>query len=154
MLTTTTLELRQAHVIAYLRLLPDVRSRPWLAALEVAESLPERLLLLHPVWLEGVTDAWKVQGPAGFGPIKNPSRCKADLLWGYACPLAHEPLQSDHVFPYSLGGPTTGMNRLALCAVHNGWKGADLVNFPWERGEPDWLGDQLQTIRRVFRARR
>lgn len=154
MLPTTTLEVRQAQVLTYLRLLPNVRQGSWLAALEAAESLPARLLLLHPIWLEGTVDRSRVQGPSAFSPPKVQSRCKADALWGYDCPLAHERVQSDHVFPYSLGGPTLGANRLSLCAVHNGWKGADLGNFPWEVGEPDWLADQLATIRRHFRSKR
>lgn len=152
MLPAATTELRQRLVVEYLCLLPGIRTRPWLEAFDAATSLPERLLLLHPIWFEGLTDVRRVQGPPAFVYQPLESRCKAEVLWGYDCPLHHERIQADHVFPYSLGGPTIGMNRLSLCAVHNGWKGADLGTFPWERGTPDWIDDQLTTLRKLFRS--
>ena len=154
MLPTAVLELRQDHVLAYLHRLPLTRGKPWLDAVELANTLPERLALLHPHWLEGVTTQLAVQGAPAFTRSSARATCRADLLWGYDCPLAHEAIQADHVFPYSLGGPSTGSNRLSLCRVHNSWKGADLANFPWELGEPDWLADQLGSVRRVMRTRR
>ena len=73
--------------------------------------------------------------------------CEAERLWGYPCDLEPDGrIEFDHAFPYSLGGPTVGANRLGLCPVHNAGKAGDIHLFPWEEGEPRWLAASLGRI--------
>lgn len=72
--------------------------------------------------------------------------CQSHLLWGYRCPYADEPLEADHLFPYSWGGPSLGTNKIFLCKMHNRCKASDIHLYPWELGEPPWLKGVLQRL--------
>lgn len=72
--------------------------------------------------------------------------CQSEILWGYKCELEGE-IEVDHLFPYSLGGPSNGSNKLHLCRLHNRLKSSDIHFYPWEKGEPAWLEVVLGKIR-------
>jgi hypothetical protein len=110
-------------------------------------DLPESLVLLHPMWLEGT----------GFEPPSRRSRrftigaspsdtCASRLLWGYDCPTGFSELQVDHRFPFSLGGPTLPENASYLCGTHNYAKAHDIHVLPWE--DPDiyfsWVAAEIE----------
>jgi hypothetical protein len=111
--------------------------------LDSALELVEAMTLIHPVWLPSAVDKRLIFGERSFG-LTTASRCESHELWQYACDLRHTSLHADHLFAYSLGGPTWAANRLTLCDVHNGIKGADVHLYPWEAGEPSWLARLLE----------
>lgn len=144
MLDAKVLAVRQMSVIEYLKLLEAASHRPW-QELATLDSLPARLLLCHPQWLDDPA------GMAGLGLVSFMGRgvggrCQSVDLWGYECPLTEEGFEADHLFPRSLGGPATAANQVWLCRVHNQWKGTDLIHFPWERGRPSWLDQQVERM--------
>lgn len=111
--------------------------------------IPEALSLVHPVHLKRawVEDLDFVKGERSFTGSAEPwSTCQADLIWGYDCPFEEEELESDHLFPFSAGGPTDAENRLWLCATHNGFKSSDIHLFPWEVGLPQWVAPRLAAM--------
>lgn len=58
---------------------------------------------------------------------------------------------ADRAWPYALGGPTEIGNIVWLCPRHNQAKGVDVRLYPWEKGWPEWLDDQLQRVARLLR---
>jgi hypothetical protein len=117
-------------------------------------SLPETLTLLHGQWWSHGAHH-RIQGRRRYteAASRTADRCRADLIWGYQCGLRTEGHpEYDHVFPYSLGGPTIAANRIPLCRIHNAVKGADVHLFPWEAGEPAWVADQLKRITALMLA--
>ncbi len=104
------------------------------------------LVLIHPVWLEGLAEGQEdIRGPRGFGPASIWLGCQARLIWGYDCNGG--PLETDHMFPYGLGGPTRADNGLVLCQEHNRLKGHDVHLIPWEAYGFPWLDDQVARMR-------
>ena len=139
--------------------LEEFRNRKWtdiLAAYcEGALTLPQAMVLIHPVFYgelkreTGLT----IRGARRFltDTGQQHATCMADQIWLSCCPLEMpEVVHSDHLFPYSLGGPTVAANQLFLCPVHNRSKTNDVHLFPWERGEPIWLAEQIGRIRRLI----
>jgi hypothetical protein len=139
----TTLGLRRSSVIQYLRWLETASHTSWL---EVAQqqTLARLFVLCHPAWLEGSATQPAGLGLHEFQGSATGGECQANLLWGYDCPLTEEEIQSDHLFPLALGGPAVGTNQVWLCRVHNQWKSSNLLEYPWERGEPQWLARQVE----------
>lgn len=78
------------------------------------------------------------------------TRCNSILLWNYGC-VSRESLHIDHLFPYSLGGPTDARNASYLCSRHNMSKSSDIHIYPWENGEPEWLRPLVVKIREKIR---
>ena len=72
--------------------------------------------------------------------------CSARRIWGYDCRFRASKSQADHLFPWSLGGPTVGANRVPLCWSHNQMKGSDVHLFPWDEGLPTWLPPMVEAI--------
>ena len=118
----------------------------------------KKLALLHPRHFEELSlpeyvsvlgIRKEVQGRRSFGNDGLSASCQSELLWGYGCPLRESAIHQDHLFPYSLGGPTDGGNRVALCRYHNMVKTCDIHYFPWEetdvRCDP-WLDHQVQKL--------
>lgn len=101
------------------------------------------LALIHPAWLE-TEDFSEIRGSRSFGFEAMGESCQAPLIWGYSCP--NSAIEVDHMFPYSLGGPTRADNGLLLCRDHNRLKGHDVHLIPWERYSFPWLADQLAAI--------
>lgn len=114
-------------------------------------TLEERFCLIHPVHLEELGLQNKIQGNRAFNeePGVSTMLCQSNQIWGYSCCAVKDQnrLVADHLFPYSLGGPTIASNKLYLCKFHNQVKSNDIHFFPWERGEPDWLSIQIARVR-------
>lgn len=75
--------------------------------------------------------------------------CQSRKMWGYDCNVqerSHVGMNADHLFPYSLGGPTLGGNKIYLCSVHNEMKGNDIHLYPWEAPTPEWLQQIISSI--------
>lgn len=118
-----------------------------------AKELPwhEAMALVHPRHYEDHVSCQVVQGARSFPRelVQRSAKCDALRFWGYECNVrAEKDVTSDHVFPYSLGGPTVSTNKRFLCGVHNLMKGGDVHLFPWEEGEPEWLDQLVKTIGR------
>lgn len=104
------------------------------------------LALLHPAWLEGESMGHRdLRGPRAFASSASTGGCQADLLWGYEC--AGRVLETDHMFPYALGGPTRADNALILCRDHNRLKGHDVHLIPWNSYQFPWVGEQLNAMK-------
>ena len=130
---------------------------------EKDKSITLRLALLHPDHYQRLRDKRapeaatlqrEIQGRRQFPREGSCGKCESELLWGYACPLNSPQIEQDHLFPYSLGGPTNHKNRIVLCRYHNMVKAADVHRLPWEgaanRIEP-WLDAQLEVLHRKIR---
>jgi hypothetical protein len=117
------------------------------------KSLVEAMALIHPSHYEGRILADDVRGDRTFPPLRSSAgvRCGADVVWGYSC-AETQGFAADHLFPYSLGGPTESTNRVTLCTFHNQLKGNDVHAYPWERGTPGWLDALLDRISHVLGA--
>ena len=75
-------------------------------------------------------------------------KCQSKLIWGYECPIHSLLCHGDHLFPYSMGGPTISANKLLLCRYHNMVKATDIHLFPWEEKENRliWLDSHIKNI--------
>jgi len=136
----------------YLEWLELAHTHSWQELFDSSENreIPLDLVLCHPGWLEGVVNP---SGKLGLGSFENKlgeEPCQSDLLWGYKCPMGGSKVQQDHLFPSSLGGPAVNTNHVWLCPLHNRWKSSDLSPFPWERGRPSWLSDQLGRMKSLL----
>lgn len=140
----------------YLRALErslDLGWHEYAGVVDASGSWVERLALVHPWHYEHAREHTELRGPRQFSPeVRLASRsCEARLLWGYECDLnVSRGLAADHLFPFSLGGPTTAPNKIFLCSLHNTMKANDIHVFPWERGEPEWLELQIEKVRRAI----
>ena len=152
----TTLKSRIERGEQYLLALERLQKCSWSEILaEYTERrlvMPEAMVLVHPAFYEhlGGYARESIQGPRTFATLAGQlvAACMADHIWLSVCPLENlETAHSDHVFPYSLGGPTIAANQLFLCPVHNRAKAGDIHLYPWERGEPSWLANQIDRIR-------
>ena len=153
--------MNQRHETArrYLETLERVLQQGWGNAVQKPElDNLEKLALLHPEHLNSIDLPShknvaqlreQIQGKRGFGSQFLRTKCESELIWGYKCPLNAD-IQQDHLFPYSLGGPTIGTNRILLCKYNNMVKTSDIHCFPWEeftiRCEP-WLDFQIKRMR-------
>ena len=155
----TTLRIRIELGEEYLLALEESQSWRWRdVAAEYSAGrleLPRAMVLVHPTFYEHREDevGQSIRGHRGFTATAglHVEGCMADRIWLSVCPLVYpEVLHSDHLFPYSLGGPTLAENQLFLCPVHNRSKANDIHLFPWERGEPSWLAMQVARIRNLL----
>lgn len=135
-------DIRQECVVEYLTWLETATHTSWEHVAREA-NLARRFVLCHPAWLQGASREPSALGLHGFVGGERGRKCQANLLWGYDCPLTEEEIQCDHLFPLSLGGPALGTNQVWLCQIHNQWKSSNLLEYPWERGEPQWLVKQI-----------
>ena len=150
----TTLEERIERGEEYLLALERFRDWEWRelreAYLAGRFSVPQAMTLIHPDFYrerERRTH-WTIRGPRRFSSNAGQhATCMSGHIWLKRCSLGRpEIMQSDHLFPYSLGGPTIAANQLFLCPVHNRAKASDIHLFPWEEGAPSWLPDQIGKI--------
>lgn len=115
------------------------------------------LALIHPEHYKHFEPQESIQGRRQFDfeVAQGNARCYADRLWGCACKSKIDGrVCGDHLFPYSLGGPTIASNKMLLCSVHNRMKSFDIHVYPWEMGEPVWLPDVIERIRIVMTRKR
>ena len=155
----TTLKSRIEQGEEYLLALEEFRNWEWSEILAVYRkrrlTLPQAMVLVHPTFYEDreANVGLSILGPRSF-PVsagQHVAGCMSDQIWLSACELKNpEAVHSDHLFPYSLGGPTVAENQLFLCPVHNRSKAGDIHLFPWERGEPSWLAIQVERIGKLL----
>lgn len=158
------LEERLSKAAEYLAILETALRTEWRAFQTEAASHPNWLYRLAAIHPRHYAEAAAMAGASC--PIRgarsmpldvgvSAAGCSCQLIWGYPCHLAQPSLVADHLFPFSFGGPSSGSNKIFLCALHNQSKGSDIHLFPWERGEPEWVSPVLQRIERSLgRARR
>ena len=116
------------------------------------------LALIHPDHLKTLDGdqqqiRTQIQGSRSFKEGLKTGKCQSELLWGYECPLKNAELQTDHLFPFSLGGPTTGNNSMTLCKYHNMVKSNDIHCYPWEESQiryEVWLPHIIEKFKRYF----
>ena len=119
-------------------------------------STPQQLFLCNPMWYP-ITDfdavQERIQGVRPFSAHRGLETCRSDELYGYECPVTlADPVhcEHDHLFPYSLGGPTDPRNRISLCTWHNREKGSGIHVFKWELGAPPWVPEAVERISRAL----
>jgi hypothetical protein len=149
-----TIEFRILRGEEYVKALARSSTRHWPTEFSVHQSgvlsLPESLALVYPRHYEDLVSAEKVRGPRHFDAEIGKEPCRAEIIWGYRCNA--QAASADHLFPYSLGGPTIASNKVHLCRFHNEMKSNDIHLFPWELGRPLWLAQCLQAIRMLMGA--
>lgn len=160
-MVSADLHLRIAAGARYLHLMnsADLRDGSWEGLYERHKggelTIEESMVLINPRFYEDSSLAHTVRGPrrfvseAGLAGVS----CQSKLIWGYACSL-HGQLAADHLWPFSLGGPTIATNKLYLCGRHNSIKTGDIHLYPWEQGMPMWLEFTLSIIARCRSAQR
>lgn len=118
-------------------------------------DLWDKLSLIHPDFIRRLAIPVysseeiiikQVQGNRSFS--QQNGVCQAKLIWGYHCSLKSEACHGDHLFPYSLGGPTISDNKLLLCRYHNMVKGTDIHLLPWEEEYRfSWIDNYLKNFK-------
>ena len=155
----TTLRHRIERGEKYLLALEEFQSREWSDILADYRkgrlATPQAMVLVHPDFYKERENevGERIRGPRNFSTTvgRHAAACMADKIWLSVCPLENpEDVHSDHLFPYSLGGPTLAANQLFLCPVHNRSKANDIHLFPWEQGEPSWLNIQINRIQNLL----
>jgi hypothetical protein len=142
----------------YLEALNESLRNSWLEQVDKPLSIFQKLALLHPDHY-GALDLpcnksvevikQQIQGKRKFERTIITAKCECHIVWGYDCRL-DTILELDHLFPYALGGPTIGTNRITLCKYHNMVKSSDVHCFPWEFYEKwcvPWVDMQLKKLR-------
>lgn len=115
-------------------------------------SLAHAFALIHPDHYADLDPMNAIRGPRQFEEEVGVSsvRCAVHEFWGYPCSNSLlGDVVGDHVFPYSLGGPTVATNKIHLCRIHNQMKSNDVHVFPWDAPPPPWLPICLDAIRRL-----
>ena len=142
---------RILHAEEYLKGLEAIRQVGWYKMLSEYRdgnlSIPKALALIHPEHYDFAQDI--VCGVRTFkaDPVPSLRKCECHLYWQIICPFSKErEFRIDHIFPYSLGGPTDPDNRMVLCRLHNQMKSNDIHFFPWEQGLPIWFEPLLSRI--------
>jgi len=130
----------------YVYQLASARSTSWQRLKDEHDQgtleFPRTLVMVHPVWyqhLEDDTSPASVRGGRTFKLGDHSGRCQSDELWGYPCPFQGAALHVDHLFPYSLGGPTEPDNAAWLCEWHNMTKGSDFHLLALGRATAPWF---------------
>jgi len=153
------MKVRYTAALKYLQALEKSLKKGWRLSYQgERDTVYSKVALLHPYHLKDIdlpehltieSIQHSVQGARKFGPKVGNSTCQSSMLWGYECKLGGD-IQQDHLFPYSLGGPSLGTNRIYLCHYHNMVKGSDIHCFPWESTEmwiEPWLDSMIEKLR-------
>lgn len=142
---------------------PEVHNQTWLDNYHWAEIRPVSekiaifLALIHPEFYknrQGANISLDLQPPhpSQRRPIPEDNRiykCQINILLPTAvCPYQNISGQKvlDHLWPYSLGGPSVIANRLELCARCNAQKSASYALYPIENDIPFWLSDRITQL--------
>lgn len=90
---------------------------------EQRDLIVEGLIFIHPsaYEIEGKNEKCPIRGYKTFD-FKIKEQCQSEIIFGYECPLEDITSTNDHIWPYSLGGPTIAVNRITLCKTHNSMK--------------------------------
>lgn len=152
------LRLRLESAETYFRYLSTVRLGDWESSYEQyvqgTLSIPQAAVLVHPMWREGFGRDTPRHSPRSFtSPPPSYEVCASETVWGYSCPLETQ-LQTDHRFPWGLGGPTTPSNAVYLCKDHNLMKGHDVHLLSWTDENFAWLHDEIEEVRNLITGNR
>jgi len=161
------LEYRNYMSEKYIRFLSDSFNIGWEKQyqkinkkISIEDELVLKLTLIHPFHLKDlIPDINKrkikqlqIQGKRIFD-TKVFKKCESEKFWGYQCPFPNDNLVADHAFPYSLGGPTKGVNLRCLCKWHNMVKSNDIHCYPWEdlvkcytNNKEHWINNQIDVF--------
>ena len=184
MLKQEIIEIRNHSSRKYVEYLSQSFSKTWKVSHDELKNINNKndfilskLALIHPqhyyslfpqnIQLSKVEDYFnlkieKIQGKRSFSYRMTNEKCQSETLWGYSCPLTTETLASDHLFPFSFGGPTNNaINRKTLCRWHNMIKSNDIHCYPWEilfeqyeyyqnGNRLHWIDEQLTKILKEF----
>jgi len=94
--------------------------------------------------------------------IDESSKCDSEKFWGTECRTNCKEMHLDHIFPYSLGGPTARRSNMTpLCASHNMMKSTNIYCYHWEIAYKEykhcltnqksfWAHEQAKRIRHVL----
>lgn len=111
------------------------------------------LVLIHPNWYansECVAEC-SVRGKRRFNFNSTGGKpCQSQAIWGYPCPFESDPIHLDHLFPWSLGGPTDPSNAIWLCRRHNSAKGSDWHLSVQPVGSLNWFNSTLSKLDNLF----
>jgi hypothetical protein len=153
------IEHRLTRAKKYISYLDYSLKNDWLMQFEEYDSgtlsFEQSVALIHPSHYQDCAGADIIRGKRSFSsePSLSTFKCESRRIWGYECTVSireYGRIEADHVFPYALGGPTIGGNKVHLCRLHNSSKGNDFHLFPWEQGTPKWLPDIISKIRRII----
>ena len=141
--------------LEYLTCLADAAKRSWAELYEAYDELtfPKRLVLVHPRWYEPNTKVknCKVRGKRDRKVNKHFREvCESIKFWNYECPFDDPDIKIDHVFPWSLGGPSEPSNSAYLCEYHNLLKGPDIHHLELSEDNFNfgWFPETLEKVRK------
>ena len=141
--------------LEYLTFFANAKKRSWAELYDVYDELtfPERLVLVHPEWYESNKKVknCKVRGKRDRKVNKNGWEvCESIKFWDYECPFDDPDIKIDHVFPWSLGGPSVPSNSAYLCEYHNRLKGPDIhhLELNEDGSDFDWFPETLEKVRK------
>lgn len=160
----------------YLEIYADVKELKWVDLyskhMEGTLHFPKSMILCYPYLYKRInpraSDFEHLQKELGrfkkkfkdSTKIGRSEKCESNLIYGIDCsihknslPARIHKIEFDHVFPFSLGGPTIEQNRMTLCKYHNQNKSNDIHLYPWEAGEPKWLRDQINKIAKFYNVK-
>ena len=102
------------------------------------------MVLVHPSF-EDVKEKSKSGFKANVSGI-----CElGKLIHGAVCP--NKAKERDHIFPWSLGGITSDVNRADLCETCNRGKSNTVVGyFPWNGETPAWVIEEIWNTRKYI----
>jgi len=150
------IEVASAYIQAYYASLQSAWDEMYQLYLDDELKLAASLALAHPDHYKELPNSNQIRGQRSFSKdtAHDSINCSCKTIWGYKCSvnIALWGISADHLFPFSLGGPTIGSNKMYLCAMHNQLKGNDVHFYPWEQGEPIWLQDTLFKIHQLRRS--
>ena len=118
-----------------------------------------KMALIHPEHYRNLVEYQQEKDSLGYCPIRfkrnfdsdvGQLKCRSQFVWGYECELEQIEVAMDHHFPFSLGGPTEGSNKIYLCKLHNKLKAADMHFYKWDAEEPEWLGKVIERVGKYF----
>ena len=115
-------------------------------------EFPLKLILIHPRFYSSnptriTGNRCDVRGDFNF-QTDSDAICNAKKYWGYSCPIQEPAIHRDHIFPYSLGGPSVSSNCIWLCEWHNSLRSYDPHVIPDADKEPRWFKDVLAHVKR------
>ena len=141
---------------------PDAFNSLWIEAVPAGgphwdvEHLPTLLALIHPNFTfnkHGYPDRDRDYSASRktFPNKYTTERCQLSRLLGdhIQCPYHRRTVkcQADHLWPFSLGGPTIETNKLALCGDCNRQKSNSPLLYPGDR-VPRWLVLRVMQLKR------
>ena len=144
---------RVGAAVEYLAALEEFMNAEWnsvyVRLINGQLSIPQKLAAINPMLYDGIIQQHEICGLRTYSSsvMSAGQSCMSWKMWGYKCPFHSPVLEADHLFPYSLGGPTDPRNLVLLCKYHNRVKAADIHLYPWEGGCSPWVVEMAERIK-------